>query len=87
MILSADIRSRDLDHRDFGLRRLVADLVHHVRCLEAEQARHLDVDARFADTLLPHRLLDDLLAEGGARRSRLTIFSSASSAAPMVRMQ
>jgi len=59
-------RRRDLDHRDLALRGLVAGAVHHVRCLEAEQPRHLDVDPRVGDALFPHALLCDGLAEGRA---------------------
>ena len=69
--LQRHVRRGDLDHCDLKLRGLVADLVHHVRGLEAEQTVHLNVDARFRDALLPHRLLDDLLAEGSARRQPL----------------
>ena len=53
-----------LDHRDFLLGRLVADLVHHVGGLEAQQAGHLDVDAGARNALFPDRVLVDRLAEG-----------------------
>jgi hypothetical protein len=67
-----------LDHRDFGRGRLVADLVHHVRCLEAEQARHLDVDARLGDALFPDADCSEIaLAEGDARLQPLAHASSA----------
>jgi hypothetical protein len=71
MILQRHARRGDLDHRDLELGDLVADLVHHVGGLEAQQARHLDVDARLGDALLPHRLLADALAEGHARLQAL----------------
>ena len=57
---------RHLDHGDLQLRPLVAHLVHGVGGLETQQAGHLDVHARLGDALLPHRLLGDALAEGGA---------------------
>src|SRR5271165_640299 len=50
----------DLDHGDFELGALVADLVHHVGGLEAEQPVQLDVDAGFRNALFPDRVLDDL---------------------------
>src|SRR3546814_6435644 len=46
---------------------MVADLVHHVGGLEAQQARHLDVDARARETMLPDAIFGDLAAEGDAR--------------------
>ena len=42
--LERHIGRLDLDHGDFLLGALVADLVHHVGGLEAQQARHVDVD-------------------------------------------
>ena len=33
--LQRDVRRHDLDHRDLGPRRLVADLVHHARGVQA----------------------------------------------------
>ena len=39
--------------------------------LSAEQTAHVDVDARFGDALLPHRMLGDLLAERLAREQAL----------------
>ena len=54
----------DLDHRDLGGGGLVAGLVHHVGGLEAEEARHVDVDARRGDPLLPDAVLHQALAEG-----------------------
>ncbi len=66
--LQRHVRRRHLDHGDFELRGLVADLVHHVGGLEAQQPGHLDVGAGFGDALFPDRLLDDLLAERSARR-------------------
>src|SRR3984893_17780497 len=69
--LQRHVGGRHLDHGDLELRGLVADLVHHVGGLEAQQPGHLDVGAGFCDTLFPDRMLDDLLAEGGARRQTL----------------
>jgi len=56
---------------DFALRRLVARAIHHIRRLEAQQPRHLDIDPRIGDAFLPHALLGDRLAEGGARHQPL----------------
>ena len=53
----------DLDHRDLGLGGLVADLVHHVSGLEAEQTRAFDFDPGFGDALFPDRVRGDRLAE------------------------
>jgi hypothetical protein len=85
MILSAML-GPDLDHRDLGLRGLVADLVHHVRGLQAEQARHLDVDAGFGDALLPDRMLEIDLPKATRERGACTS-SPALLRPPMVRMQ
>jgi len=76
-----------LDHGDLELGGLVADLVHHVGGLEAQQPVHLDVGAGLRNALFPDRIFDDLLPNAVRDDSRLTIFSSASSALPMVRMQ
>ena len=72
--LSAIARRRDLDHGDFELGGFVADLVHHVGGLQAQKPRHLDVDARFGDALLPHRMFGELFAEGDARKQPLGHF-------------
>ena len=69
-----DPRRGDFDHGDFELRRLVAGLVHHVGGFETEQPRHLDVDARFGDALLPNGMLGELLAERDARQKPLGHF-------------
>ena len=47
----------------------------------------IDLDPRFGDALFPDAVLAESLAEGDAHWSRRTISASASSAAPMVRMQ
>ena len=65
--LERHARRGDLDHRDLELGGLRADLVHHVGGLQAEQPRHLDVDAGLGDPLLPDRMVGDALAEGRAR--------------------
>src|SRR4029453_12831102 len=55
--LQRDARRTDFYHRNFGAGSLVTGDVHRVSSLEAQQARHFDVDARACDTLLPHGLL------------------------------
>ena len=47
--------------------RPCCDLVHHVGGFQAKQTTHFDIGARFADALLPDRVLKDLLAERFAR--------------------
>src|SRR5215211_5828143 len=64
--LQRHARRLHLDHRDLGLRGLVARLVHQVGGFEAEEARAVDLDPRFGDTLLPDAVLADLLAESDA---------------------
>src|SRR3954465_1929034 len=58
-----DAWSCDFDHRYFSARRLVTDRIHHVRGLQTQQSRHLNIDASLGDPLLPHRVLGYLLAE------------------------
>src|SRR3546814_5427036 len=61
--LDRHCRGLYLDHGDFLLRRLVADLVHHVGGLEAQEPGHLDIDASARHAFLPYRMLVDRLAE------------------------
>ena len=51
--LQRHVGRRHLDHGDLKLGGLVADLVHHVGSLEAEQPVHLDIGAGFGDALFP----------------------------------
>ena len=85
--LQRHVRRLDLDHRDLALGGLVAGLVHHVRGLQAEEPRHLDLDPRLGDALFP----DAVLGRSSCRTRRgsepLAHRPSASSAAPIVRMQ
>ena len=69
-----DPRRRHFDHGDLELRGLVADLVHHVGGFQTKKPRHLDVDARLRDALLPDGMLGELLAEGDARQKPLGHF-------------
>src|SRR5882757_6414466 len=69
--LERHVGRRYLDHGDLELRRFVADLVHHVGGLQAQQPVHLDIGTGFGDALLPDRIFDDLPAERGARRQPL----------------
>src|SRR5882724_2452547 len=50
--LARHVRYSHLDHRDLRLGGPVPYRIHHVRCVEGEQTRLLDHDARFRDTLL-----------------------------------
>ena len=61
------VRRDDLDHRDLGARGLVADGVHHVRRLQRQQPRLLDLHARLGDVGADRALLGERLAEGDPR--------------------
>src|SRR5262249_20880375 len=65
--LEGDPRSCDLDHCDFKACRLVADFVHHIGRLEAEQSRHFNIDARRGGALPPRRWIGNALAKGNAQ--------------------
>ena len=64
-------RGDDLDLADPGLGRLDADRVHHVGRLEAEQARHLDLDAALGDDVAIGAEIGEPPAEGGAVEPRV----------------
>src|SRR3546814_7316434 len=61
--LERHVRRLHLDHRDLGGGGLVADLVHHVGGLEAEQPRHFDIDARAGEAMFPDAIFGDLFSE------------------------
>ena len=68
------IRGLHLDHRDFCCCSLVADLVHHVRCLQAEQASHFNVDTGPCNAFFPYALFGDGLAKSNAGLQPLAHF-------------
>ena len=66
-ITSVATRAADhLDRRDLGLRRLLADRVHHPRGLQREEARLFDLHARLGDALADDTLVGERLAERDA---------------------
>ena len=68
------VRCLHLDHGDFRGSRLVADLVHHIRSLQAEQTRHFNVDTGTGNALFPYAMLGNGLAKGDARLQALAHF-------------
>ena len=63
-----------LDHSDLGSRCLVADLVHHVCRLQAEQTSHFNVDTGTGDAFFPETMLGNGLAECDAALQALAHF-------------
>ena len=69
--LQRHARGHDLDHRDLGLRGLVAGHVHDPRGLQGQQASHVDLATRLRNPLARHALLGHGAAEGDPRRRTL----------------
>src|SRR5881409_2108223 len=87
-----DHPERRVGHGDFDLGdrlagRLVADRVHHVRGVEHEQARLIDLDPRLGDALERDVVLARGLPKATRFIARLHMSSSARSATPIWRMQ
>src|SRR5919197_128485 len=69
--LQRHVRHGDLDLGDGLLGGLVADGVHHVRGVQDEQPRLVDLDARLRDALERDVVVGDALAEGHAAHRAL----------------